>query len=159
MSFINFYKKRKLVFTLLLWSLFGLEAYTQDTNKALNKQIMVMDSLLFDVAFNQCDLSLYKKIISENIEFYDDRSGLNSSIEKEIASFQDKCAKPYRITRKLVDTAIYVLGDFGAVQHGTHIFLVDDKVVEKAKFTTIWEFTANRWVVKRAISYDHQPME
>ena len=118
-----------------------------------------MDSLLFDVAFNQCNVELYKQIMSEELEFYDDRTGLNTSREQDIASFQDKCNKSFAVTRKLIDTDIHRLGDFGAVQNGTHIFLVNGKVVETAKFTTIWEATEKGWIVKRAISYEHKPIE
>ena len=133
-----------------------LRAQQQPT---LDQAILAMDSLLFQVAFNQCDLDLYRRIISPELEFYDDRTGLNDSIERDIRSFQDKCSQPVKVTRKLVDTEIFPLGDYGAVQHGTHIFLVDDRVVEVAQFTTVWERTAESWVVKRAISFDHRPME
>lgn len=137
--------------------LFNVQAQTMEGN--LETDILQMDSLLFEVAFNQCDLTLYQQIMSEEFEFYDDRTGLNTSREKDIASFQDKCAKPFSVTRKLIDTDIHRLGDFGAVQNGTHIFLVDGKVVETAKFTTIWEATEDGWMVKRAISYAHKPVK
>jgi len=139
-------------------------AFSQDIEQLkekehLNREILKMDSLLFNVAFNKCDLELYKKIMSTELEFYDDRSGLNASIEKEIASFKDRCSKPYKVTRKLVYSQASVLGDYGAVQIGEHGFYVDNKKVQRAKFITIWERKENSWVVKRAISYEHKDVE
>ena len=97
--------------------------------------------------------------MSTELEFYDDRSVLNISIEKEIASFKDRCSKPFKVTRNLVATTVHVLGDYGAVQLGEHNFLVDDKVVENAMFITIWERKENSWIAKRAVSYDHKPVK
>lgn len=159
MKATNFYRiviKRTMLLVLVL---FAHDSFPQKPEQTITQQIMAMDSLLFDVAFNQCNLALYKTIIAKDLEFYDDRTGLNTSIEQDIAAFQDKCSKPYSITRKLIDSEVCALGDFGAVQHGTHIFLVDGKVVETAKFTTVWQFTKNQWLVKRAISYNHKPID
>ena len=125
----------------------------------LSEQIIRMDSLLFEVAFNNCNLELYKRIMSPELEFYDDRSGLNTSIEKEIASFKDRCSKPFSLTRELVFSTVHVLGDFGAVQLGEHNFYVDGGKVENAKFITVWEKKGSNWIVRRAISYDHKPVE
>ncbi|MEZ0128828.1 hypothetical protein AB9T88_03165 [Flavobacterium sp. LBUM151] len=63
----------------------------------LKNEILKMDSLLFDVAFNQCDASLFKKIIAEDLEFYDDRFGLNTSKGNEIKSLTEKCASAEKL--------------------------------------------------------------
>jgi len=81
---------------LVISFLFSQEAVSQifeekSPAQSLYEEIINMDSLLFDVAFNKCDLELYKTIMSPDLEFHDDRSGLNILIEKEIASFEDKC--------------------------------------------------------------------
>ncbi|MEM6264348.1 MAG: nuclear transport factor 2 family protein [Bacteroidota bacterium] len=152
-------KPRTVFFLWLLLGVLAVHVQAQEPALQLDRQIREMDSLLFDVAFNQCDLDLYKQIMSSEFEFYDDRTGLNTSRERDIQSFQDKCAKSYSVTRKLIETEIYPLKNFGAVQNGTHIFLVDGKAVEVARFTTVWEYVDGRWVVKRAISYDHRSLE
>ena len=131
----------------------------KDSAQLLYDEIIKMDSLLFDVAFNRCDLELYETIMSPELEFYDDRSGLNTSIDKEIASFKDRCSKSFIVTRKLITSSVHVLGDFGAVQLGDHNFFVDGKKVVNAKFITVWEKYGPNWRVKRAISYDHKPIE
>lgn len=116
--------------------LFSTAAFSQKEDKLndqreLEYQIHKMDSLLFDVAFNKCDLELYKKIMSPNLEFYDDRSGLTNSHESDIATFKDKCSRPFSVTRKLVNSTVHVLGDYGAVQIGVHEFYEDGKKVQK----------------------------
>lgn len=53
---------------------------------------------------------------------------------------------------------VQILGDYGAVELGDHEFFVDGKKVEKAKFIIIWERQPDdSWVLKRTISYDHEP--
>ncbi|WP_338792869.1 nuclear transport factor 2 family protein [Bernardetia sp. Wsw4-3y2] len=152
---------KKYLFLFLLFFSASLSnlLYSQNLDDNLQGKIMKMDSLLFDVAFNECNLTLYKKIMSQNLEFYDDRTGLNTSIEKEIAAFEDRCSKPFKLTRKLIETNIHKLGAFGAVQTGIHIFLMDGKPVEVSKFITVWEFINDQWKVKRVISYEHKPLE
>jgi hypothetical protein len=137
----------------------NLLCQTETDKKNLEKEIIKMDSLLFKEAFNKCNLEIFENIISDDIEFYDDRSGLNTSKQKEINSFKDKCSKPFTIKRKLNSIFIDKLGDFGAIQTGIHTFLVDDKEVQKAKFVTIWEHKNGKWFVKRAISYEHKSIE
>lgn len=127
--------------------------------EVLHKEIQAMDYQLFDLAFNQCNIELWKEIVSEDIEFYDDRTGLNTSFEKEVRSFEDKCSKPFAVTRQLVSNEIHPLGDYGALQTGKHNFYVDDNLVEKSQFITIWERKADSWIVKRVVSYDHQAVE
>ncbi len=150
---------RLLIFSILIsGSVFAEETDSPKANVALEHQIREMDSLLFDVAFNNCDIELYKKIMSPNLEFYDDRSGLNTSFDIEVASFNDRCSKPLAVTRKLVNFSAHVLGEYGAVELGEHEFFVDGKKVEKAKFIIVWEKQPDdSWVMKRTISYDHEP--
>src|SRR5215216_5507052 len=108
-----------------------------------------MDSLLFDVAFNQCDAAQFKKIIADDVEFYDDRFGLNVSKENEIKSLNAKCNRPENLTRKLNSCTIDKLGDFGAVQIGEHTFYVDGKPEGTGKFIHIWERKDKDWKLKR----------
>lgn len=150
-------------YTLLLFILFSSALFSQDADKikangSLEHEILKMDSLFFNIAFNKCDLKLYKKIMSPDIEFYDDRSGLNTSFETEIASFKDRCSRLFAVTRKLVSATVHVLGNYGAVQIGVHEFYEDGKKVQRGKFITIWERKEDSWILKRAISYDHEPV-
>ena len=125
----------------------------------LKTEIIKMDSLLFDVAFNQCDVSLFKKIIADDVEFYDDRSGLSTSKPNEIKSLLAKCDRPEKLTRKLTSCTIDKLGDFGAVQTGEHTFYLNGKPEGTGKFIHIWERKDNDWKLKRIVSYEHRPIK
>lgn len=125
----------------------------------LKTEILKMDSLLFDVAFNQCDVAQFKKIIADDVEFYDDRFGLNVSKENEIKSLNAKCARPEKLTRKLNSCTIDKLGDFGAVQIGEHTFYIDGKPEGTGKFIHIWERKDKDWKLKRIVSYEHRPIK
>lgn len=125
----------------------------------LRNEILKMDSLLFDVAFNQCDASQFKKIIADDVEFYDDRFGLNVSKENEIKSLDAKCSRPEKLIRKLNSCTIDKLGDFGAVQIGDHTFYVDGKPEGTGKFIHIWERKDKDWKLKRIVSYEHRPIK
>ncbi len=152
----------KILITTLAICFISTATYGKDLQTAdeiLNKEIQAMDYQLFDIAFNQCNLDLWKTIVSEDIEFYDDRTGLNTSFEKEVRSFEDKCSKPFAVTRQLVSNEIHPLGNYGALQTGKHNFYVDDNLVEQSLFITIWERTGDKWIVKRVVSYDHQAVE
>lgn len=152
---------KKLFMTLVLgaMSTASFASNIPATNQLLNDEILEMDNKLFSIAFNQCKIELWKDIVSEDIEFYDDRTGLNTSFEKEIRAFQDKCSKPFAVTRKLVSTEVHPLGEYGALQTGKHNFYVDGNLVEKSQFITIWERTEDKWIVKRVVSYDHQAVK
>ena len=150
---------------LVLFMLFLSRAATAQTNSEVIKmdllktEIIKMDSLLFDVAFNQCDAALFKKIIADDIEFYDDRNGLNVSKGNEIKTLAEKCARPDKLTRKLNSCNIDKLGDFGAVQLGEHTFLLNDVPVGTGKFIHIWERKDNDWKLKRVVSYEHRAIK
>lgn len=155
----------RIINTLAFFILFlNREAKAQTSNEVLKMdllktEIIKMDSLLFDVAFNQCDASLFKKLIAEDIEFYDDRFGLNTSKGNEIKSLIEKCAGTEKLTRKLNSCTIDKLGDFGAVQLGEHTFLVDNVPVGTGKFIHIWQRKDDNWILKRIVSYEHRPIE
>ena len=38
------------------------------------------DSLLFNIGFNNCDISQFENLVSEQFEFYHDQSGITDSI-------------------------------------------------------------------------------
>lgn len=147
---------------LVLFILFLSRQAVAQTNSEVEKmdvlktEIIKMDSLLFETAFNQCDASLFKKIIADDVEFYDDRFGLNVSKENEMKSLIAKCARPEKLTRKLNSCTIDKLGDFGAVQVGEHTFYVDGIPEGTGKFIHIWERKDNEWKLKRIVSYEHR---
>lgn len=138
------------------------EAQSADTAE-LYAEILNMDRTLFG-AFNACDLDTYKLIVSEDLEFYDDRFGLNTSRDKEILSFKDRCGpdNKSKVRRELIEEELEVhrLGEYGALQIGAHNFYVvvegEEKLVETARFIHIWKKHNGSWTVGRVVSYDHR---
>ncbi|MEN2402356.1 nuclear transport factor 2 family protein [Flavobacterium sp. MC2016-06] len=147
---------------LLFFIFLAVGKITAQTNEEVLKmaqlktEIVKMDSLLFTVAFNECKIDLFKKIMADDLEFYDDRSGLSVSKENEIKSFLERCGRTEKLTRKLNSCTVDKLGDFGAVQLGEHTFLVNGVPVGTAKFIHIWERKNNEWILKRIVSYGHR---
>ena len=155
---MKFLKKSSRILFVASIFLNSIFSYAQKQSSAnLEKEILEMDRLLFEEAFNKCDKELYKKLVSPELEFYDDRSGLNTDFAKELASFDDRCSKSHDVTRKLVSAKVSVLGDYGAVEIGEHDFYVHDTKVENAKFIIIWERKDESWIMKRTVSYEHRP--
>ena len=124
-------------------------------NSSLRNEILKMDSLFFVVGFNHCDTSIYKNILSDSMEFYDDREGLNLSKANEIKYLLEKCSGKYNMTRVLKSTTISRLGDYGALQRGEHDFVQNGIIIGSGKFIHIWEKTSQGWKLKRIVSYDH----
>ena len=122
---------------------------------ALTAEILAMDSLFFTIGFNHCDTAVYKNILSDSMEFYDDRNGLNLSKENEIKFIVEKRSWKHNMTRVLKSTVISTLGDYGALQRGEHEFVQNGIVIGSAKFIHIWERTKQGWKLKRIVSYDH----
>lgn len=127
------------------------------TDQELERRILNADSQLFDLGFNQCDFEAWNAKLASDLEFYDDRSGLNRDREKEVQAFTKKCQSSGSLTRKLVNSVVSRLNDFGAVQQGEHDFFEDDTFVGSGKFIHIWSLKTGQWQITRAISYEHKP--
>lgn len=149
---------KKTLLALLLFSCqIAMSQVTDATtkNSSLRNEILKMDSLLFNVGFNQCDSLVYKNILSNDLEFYDDRSGLNASKQSDVMSLIEKCSRKDNLTRVLSNCTVDKLEDFGAVQLGEHYFVLNGIIVGTAKFIHVWERTSEGWKLKRIISYEH----
>ena len=155
----------------LLFSIFliqQLPAQSQSdsiTPKTLFSKIAALDSALFN-AFNTCNLAKFKELINEDFEFYDDRTGLNSSVEKEFDSFKNRCNGDVKVRRELVKSTlqIYPLEHYGAVQMGDHRFYETEKgrpekLTGTARFIHVWQHKNDGWKLSRVISYEHKPVK
>jgi hypothetical protein len=151
--------------TLVLFMLFlsrQAMALTKSENAKmhiLKTEIIEMDTLLFESAFNQYDATAFKKIISDDIEFYDDRYGLHLSNDVKSKTLIEKYSRPQNVTRKLTSCTIDKLGDFGAVQTGEHTFFINDIPDVSGKFIHIWERKDKDWKLKRIVSYGHKAIK
>ena len=96
----------------------------------LYKILKAKDSLLFNVSFNNCDISQIENLISEDFEFYHDKGGINESKESFIDAIKNGlCVTGENSTRReLVENSLQVFPLYnnevlyGAIQIGIHRF-------------------------------------
>jgi ketosteroid isomerase-like protein len=123
--------------------------------------IAAQDKRLFD-AYNSCDLKTLGDMVSEDLEFYHDQTGLARGRDAFVDAIKTNiCGKTHR---ELVPGSleVYPLKTFGAVEIGDHVFCpaanpsaCNPKTSGMAKFTMLWQQTGAGWKLTRVISYDH----
>jgi ketosteroid isomerase-like protein len=119
--------------------------------------IQTLDAKLFD-AYNHCDLTTLGAMVSDDLEFYHDQTGLSVGKAPFLAAIkQNICGKVERAL--LPDTLeVYPLKGYGAVEIGIHRFHHPghpEDGVGDAKFVTLWQNKDGAWKVTRVISYQH----
>jgi ketosteroid isomerase-like protein len=119
--------------------------------------VKALDAKLFD-AYNHCDLATLGDMVSDDLEFYHDQTGLSVGKAPFLAAIkQNICGKVQRTL--LPDTLeVYPLKGYGAVEIGIHRFHHPGRPEEgvgDARFITLWHFKDGGWKVTRVISYDH----
>ncbi len=146
-------------FVLILLVLPGLSAYSQPAAQPdpLFTTILSLDTKLFD-AYNHCDLATLGAMVSDDLEFYHDQTGLSVGKATFLAAIQQNiCGKVQRTL--LQDTLeVYPLKGLGAVEIGIHRFHHPghpEDGMGDAKFVTLWENKDGAWKVTRVISYEH----
>ncbi|HLY69734.1 MAG TPA: nuclear transport factor 2 family protein, partial [Puia sp.] len=88
----------------------------------LYNTIAHMDSVYFD-AYNSCDMNFQAAIFADSIEFYHDKSGLETSKKDLLAAIKENiCGK---VTRVLVKGSleVYPIPGYGAVEIALHQFI------------------------------------
>jgi Domain of unknown function (DUF4440) len=154
--------KRSLhTFLLAMFLLLSLSANAQSNlqSDTLSKMIQSLDKQLFD-AYNHCDLTTLGAMVSDDLEFYHDKTGLSVGKAPFLTAIkQNICGK---VERTLVPGSmeVYPLEGYGAVEIGVHRFhhpRPEDGLGE-AKFVMLWQNKDGAWKVTRVISYDHEPV-
>ena len=101
-------KKYLLLINLLLITI--LSTAQVDKSSELYKTIKEKDSLLFNIGFNNCDITQFKKMISDNFEFYHDQAGITNSKSKFIQGIENGlCKLTYKPKRVLDEKSLEVL--------------------------------------------------
>jgi ketosteroid isomerase-like protein len=127
----------------------------------LFQNVAEQDRRLFD-AYNNCDLDTLGAIVTDDLEFYHDKTGLSVGKKIFVDSIKNNiCGKTQRV---LVPGSmeVYRLNGYGAVEMGVHRFQHpghDEEGVGEAKFVTVWRFKDGEWKVSRVISFDHHSAE
>src|SRR3982750_2870403 len=118
----------------------ALPPYTPES-KELHDTVARLDSLLFD-AYNNCKVDIFASLVSEDVEFYHDRTGLNTSKPDLITALKNNiCGK---VTRELLKGSIevYPIPNYGAVEMGVHRFTNNQEKESGpsrySKFVHIW---------------------
>ena len=159
--------KFRLTLFLFLFFLSPLAAQVGE-NTELFQTLRAKDSLLFNVGFNTCDISQFRALVSEDMEFYHDQSGITNSKAAFIANTENGlCKLDYKPRRELVEGSLQVFpmknnGElYGAIQTGEHQFYAkypdkEEVLTSVAKFTHLWLLEEGEWKLSRVLSYDHK---
>lgn len=133
-------------------------SYGQEIHADLTQTIFKQDSLFWQ-AYNACEVDKMITFVTEDLEFYHDKTGLTKGLE----NFKDGlvnglCANGPQLKRipKEGTVEIFPMNGIGAIIRGEHYFYIGDKVDGLAKFTHIWAFANNEWKMSRVLSFDHQ---
>jgi len=142
-----------------------------EKSSELYKTIKEKDSLLFNIGFNNCDIIQFKKLVSDNFEFYHDQGGITNSKSEFIQSIENGlCALDYKPKRVLdvKSLDIFPLHNngvlYGAIQTGTHRFYAIEKnkneyLTSVARFTHLWILENGNWKLNKGLSYDHKDID
>jgi len=145
------------LFSVVLFSLAPAAHAQQPAPDPLYKTIADLDKVLFD-AYNTCDLAKLATLVSDDLEFYHDKTGLAVGRQPFLASIKANiCGK---VHRELVKSSleVYPLNNYGAVEIGVHRFNQPANPADgvgEAKFTMLWRQKDGAWQLTRVISYDH----
>jgi hypothetical protein len=127
---------------------------------ALLAQVTALDTRLFD-AYNHCDLNTLGAIVSDDLEFYHDQTGLAVGRQPFLDAMQHNiCGK---VERVIVPGTLeaHPLKGYGALEIVTHRFHhADDPhdIGGEARSIMLWHNVNGSWVLARVISYDHHSL-
>lgn len=135
----------------------------------LHQLILIKDSLLFDIGFNQIDTSMVADLIAQDFEFYHDEHGITDSKDAFLTSIAGLSELPFKTWRTLKKESVDIFplhSDnktelYGILQTGIHEFYQQQEGKEArktstAQFSHLWILEEDAWKLKRVISYDHQ---
>ncbi|MEP2937213.1 MAG: nuclear transport factor 2 family protein [Gilvibacter sp.] len=132
--------------------------------------IVKNDSMLFERSFNNCEMEVLEQLLSEDLEFYHDISGILLTKRAFIDNFKNGICgnSSFKARRELIKGSIkvYELKDnnkvYGLIQQGEHRFYESNNAAPEvagsiAKFTHLWILEDDGvYRLKRALSYDHK---
>src|ERR1700679_175465 len=115
--------RRRICGALLLGGIFCLswQAHAQASTNSLTETVRALDAKLFD-AYNHCNLETLGSMVSDDLEFYHDQTGLMVGKAPFLAAIkQNICGK---VQRSLLEDTLEVhpLKGYGAVEIGIHRF-------------------------------------
>lgn len=131
---------------------------------ALYEELARMDSVFFDVLFAECDAERADGMVTADVEFYDDRTGLTKGDEVR-AGFRrmtGNCPAGNGVRRILLEKSVevYPIEGFGAMQRGIHHFVERGATHSTiARFVHLWTNADGAWRLARIVSVDHRSVD
>jgi hypothetical protein len=136
------------------------QVHAAENNDNLSKHLQTKDSLLFDIAFNSCDVGKLSTILANDFVFLQDR-GLEGAtghqgrqeFEAKLKSACERKAKGEgSMRRELVKNSLqtFPINSSEAIQTGVQRFYMSEKggketMVEVSKFTRNWRKENRTW--------------
>ncbi|SHG98448.1 CubicO group peptidase, beta-lactamase class C family [Flavobacterium micromati] len=139
-----------------------------ESNSELNKIILLKDSLLFDIGFNQCNIKQFEELLSADFKFHHDKDGIADKSKFLLDLKNGLCKNPQtrQVYRFLIkeSTEIFPLYKngilYGAIQKGEHTFSEKGENQSGiAKFTHFWQLENKEWKLSTSFSFDHKVLE
>lgn len=115
-------------------------------------------------AYNACDMEEMGELLTDDVEFYHDVTGLTVSRSGVVESLRKgPCGdRTSRLRRELVDGTLvfHPLAGGYALLSGQHRFYVNqpgkqEHVAGQAEFTTVYKLDGGHWRMHRILSYAH----
>jgi hypothetical protein len=139
--------------------------FLHSQNTELEATIIKHDSAFWE-GYNNCNIKRFKNYISDDFEFYHDKGGLTKGSDEFILAIEEGlCNKnnDQKLRREVVknSTNVYALDSYGAIITGDHVFYLkvadqEERLIESAKFTHVWQLKDNQWNMTRVLSYNHK---
>lgn len=150
--------RRRLLLPLVLWCM-AWAAVAADDEQA----VRAADARYWQ-AYNACDMHTMGDLLTDDVEFYHDKTGLTTSKEAVLNSLRKgPCADTaMHLRREADDTSIrfHPLAGGFALLSGTHRFYVrrdgtPERLDGQAEFTNVWQSIGGHWRMRRILSYAH----
>ncbi|MDR6672239.1 DUF4440 domain-containing protein [Xanthomonas sp. 1678] len=115
-------------------------------------------------AYNACDMRTMGELLTDDVEFYHDKTGLTASKAAVLRSLRDgPCADPAMHLRRDAaagDVQFHPLAGGFALLAGTHRFHLQrngepERLDGQAEFTNLWQSVDGHWRMRRIYSYAH----
>jgi ketosteroid isomerase-like protein len=129
------------------------------------EQVLASDAR-FWAAYNACDMAAIDALVTDDIEFYHDQTGLTASRSAVVSSLRNgPCGNPkMKLRRELVAGSLkfHALAGGYALLSGQQRFNASEdggpeRVSAQAEFTHVWKLVDGTWRMHRVLSYAHGP--
>jgi hypothetical protein len=139
------------------------------TGAELTRSLAAFEADFFALFFVGCDPTRLATMVTPDLEFYHDKSGVVATTGAAlVADYAKNCEArkapdAWRSRRELVPETLHVdpVPGYGAIEVGEHRFFErkgdgEERLAGIALFTMLWRFDAGQWRLARVMSYGHR---